>query len=84
MKKEKNEAVSRRDFFKKAVKAALPIIAVTALASNPIVAKAAETAVTGCTGTCHGRCDGSCEGCYHTCKGTCSGSCKNTCHYSSK
>ena len=44
MKKNKNEELqSRREFFKKAAKGALPILGAIILASNPVLAKAGET-----------------------------------------
>ena len=47
-KKIKNEELySRREFFKKAVKTALPIIATVVLVSNPVASKAAKVAM-GC------------------------------------
>lgn len=94
---QKEEIQSRRDFFKKAAKAALPILGVTLLASNPIVAKAAEghSGCTTCYGTCIGYCMGSCGhacaydctgtctgGCYPACSGTCKDSCLGTCYTS--
>lgn len=84
MKKKNAEVQSRRDFFKKAAKAALPILGIAVLASNPVVAKAAETAM-GCTrGTCSGGCTGGCDytcqyHCYSTCKGVCADNCSTTC-----
>ena len=45
-KKIKNEELySRREFFKKAVKTALPIIATVVLVSNPVASKAAKVAM---------------------------------------
>lgn len=80
-----NELKSRREFFKKAAQSALPIIGAVVLASNPVIAKAAELPNTSCTGTCHGQCHGSCKnGCHSTCKGTCDHSCKGTCRFSAK
>lgn len=86
-KKNKNEEVqSRRDFFKNAAKAALPILGVALLASNPVVAKAAETPMgcmgcsNGCTATCKGTCSSTCTGsCIDGCKSSCSRTCKYTC-----
>lgn len=83
MKKKDSEVQSRRDFFKKATKAALPILGIAVLASNPVVAKAAETAM-GCSrygcGTCSGSCRSTCSGgCSTTCSGSCDGSCKYAC-----
>lgn len=72
MKKNKNEELqSRRQFFKKAAKATLPILSIAVLAGNPVMAKAANV-VMGCTGSnCHGACVGSCKGCMQTCVGGC-------------
>jgi len=87
-KQNKNEELySRRDFFKNAAKATLPIIGAVMLSANPAIAKTIEA--TGCDYTCKTSCQndcyGSCKyGCKTTCKGTCSGSCKNTCSYSNK
>lgn len=93
-KEQKNEELqSRRDFFKKAAKNALPILGMALLASNPVIAKAFEPSEplgcdfgcsNGCSGGC-GRscsigCSGSCSGsCYGNCKGGCSRSCSYTC-----
>ena len=77
-KKMKNEELqSRREFFKKAAKGALPILGAILLASVPVIADAAESkAPMGCTGTCYGGCYGGCKGCSTTCTGTCSHGCK--------
>ena len=79
--KKNEELQSRREFFKNAAKAALPILGVALLAANPIVAKAAEDPM-GCAkygcGICTGSCTGNCKGGCHT---TCSGGCK---HYGCK
>lgn len=77
---QKEEVQSRRDFFKKAAKTALPILGVALLASNPIVAKAAETSMNcnyGCAGTCSGGCSGTCT---YSCIMACFDNCVNTCH----
>lgn len=81
-KKEKNEELqSRREFFKKAAKGALPILGAVLLAQVPEVVKAAESSM-GCSkygcGTCTGTCSGNCSG---SCKTTCSGSCDGSCKY---
>ena len=78
---------SRREFFKNAAKAALPIIGAVVLSSNPVAAKTIES--TSCNYTCKSSCQNDCYGhckyeCKTTCTGTCSGSCKNTCRYSNK
>ncbi|MBR5002978.1 MAG: Cys-Xaa-Xaa-Xaa repeat radical SAM target protein [Bacteroidaceae bacterium] len=73
MKVKKNKELrSRREFFKKAAKGALPILGAIVLASNPILSRAAEVSM-GCVG-----CEGSCMS---SCKGTCSEECKGTCKY---
>ena len=95
-KKIKNEELySRREFFKKAVKTALPIIATVVLVSNPVASKAAKVAMGcesystgscyracyhGCNNTCMGTCERTCQGsCIGTCRGTCTGSCTGSC-----
>lgn len=74
-KKMNNEELqSRREFFKKAAKAALPIIA---MVTAPTILNA-ETAPNGCSrygcGLCTGSCSGNCKG---GCQTTCYGGCKN-------
>lgn len=79
-KKQNEELQSRREFFKKAAKAALPVVGAVVLSSLPLLK--AEAAPMGCTGTCYGMCHGSCKGCEYTCSGTCKHaceSCKYTC-----
>ena len=91
-KNEKNEELqSRREFFKRAAKGALPILGAIALASSPAIVKAAEETMdcnyscsNSCRGTCYGRCSGSCGGacsysCQNTCKGACQGRCSGGC-----
>ncbi|MBR3831034.1 MAG: Cys-Xaa-Xaa-Xaa repeat radical SAM target protein [Muribaculaceae bacterium] len=88
MKSNKNEELkSRRDFFKKAAKSALPILGAVVLASSPIVSKAA-TAMS-CDNTCQISCARDCiggchYGCKTSCSDSCSGSCKKSCYYSNK
>lgn len=86
MKTKNEEVLSRREFFKKAAKATLPILGAVLLASNPILAEAAETPMgcmgcsNGCTATCKGTCSGSCDGsCIDGCKSGCRTTCKYTC-----
>lgn len=79
------ELQSRREFFKKAAKAALPVVGAVVLASLPIVKSEAATDCLGncgnscsldCSGGCRGGCQESCySGCRNTCHGTCSGGC---------
>lgn len=76
-KKNQNEELqSRREFFKKAAKGALPILGAVVLAGNPLLTKAAEEAPMGCRTTCSGTCRGNC---HYTCSGTCRGNCLTTC-----
>ena len=85
-KNEKNEDLqSRREFFKKAAKGALPILGLAIMATNPVVAKAA-TEISGCridacTATCSGTCKGACSGCSHSCSGSCMRGCSSSSRY---
>ena len=85
-KNKKNEELqSRREFFKKAAKSALPILGAIALAGTPAILNAAEAPMGcnyGCNGSCMG-CRGTCQGC-RGCGGTCRQSCSSGCahtHY---
>ena len=72
----KNEELqSRREFFKSAAKAALPVIEAVVLSQLPLTADA----VTGCN-ACSGSCKNSCDkSCVHTCINTCAGDCRSAC-----
>lgn len=99
MKKENNELQSRREFFKKAAKGALPILGAVILASSPIISKAVENEPMGCSSSCYRSCVGTCEGdctsrckdgcsgcgtsCQKGCANSCNGGCKYTCKGSS-
>lgn len=87
-KNKKNEELqSRREFFKKAAKGALPILGAIALANAPVIAKAIDADPMGCNGcrggcmaSCKGTCNGGCKGaCKYECSGGCKGGCRNTC-----
>lgn len=86
-KKKDEELQSRRDFFRNAAKAALPIIGAVVLSHIPIVAKNTSEPTGcnyGCAGTCYGSCSGTCSGtcnalCYERCVTSCQGSCKGGC-----
>lgn len=79
-KKNHNEELqSRREFFKKAAKGALPILG--AIAFGPMVLSSCDTddpepsgggSSSGCNGSCKGKCDA-------TCRLKCSGGCKTGC-----
>lgn len=82
-KKQNEELQSRREFFKKAAKKALPAIGVIALATSPIASLAKEVEPLGCNYNCSGGCNscrGTCEyRCQDDCSGSCKGGCKNSC-----
>lgn len=92
----KEELQTRREFFKKAAKSTLPIVAAIALSGMPNVIKAAENASAvcdtcqgGCRYTCSKVCNSSCKGscnntCYKSCKGSCSGTCNGGCYKSAR
>ncbi|MBR6340205.1 MAG: Cys-Xaa-Xaa-Xaa repeat radical SAM target protein [Alloprevotella sp.] len=76
-KKNRNEELqSRREFFKRAAKGALPILAVVVLAGTPTIMKAAEKAPMGCNNSCSVGCGVGCAG---HCTGTCSAACRDRC-----
>lgn len=73
--KKNEELQSRREFFKKAAKGALPILGAIALANVPLLSSAADSQ-NGCSrygcGVCTSGCSGACKGgCYTTCSGGC-------------
>ena len=92
--KSNEEIQSRRQFFKSAAKAALPVLGAVVLANVPLLSKASTTpngcesdscygtCLMGCKGYCGG-CDGGCvdqcTGCYSSCRGECEGSCRYSC-----
>ena len=94
-KNKKNEELqSRREFFKKAAKGALPFLGALFLANTPSIIKAKDPdpqfCMFGCAGFCAGQCYASClGGCYSGCVGCvgfckvqcigCTGSCSGTC-----
>lgn len=82
-KKNHNEELqSRREFFKKAAKGALPILGAMVLAGNPLLSKAAEKSPMGCSSDgCSYTCNTSCA---RACRGTCNALCMNSCYKSSK
>ena len=82
MDKEK-ELQSRRQFFKKAAKSALPILCTIVLSSVPKIVSAEENnpmGCYGCSGTCKGSCRDTCRfGCNSTCRTHCTQACGATC-----
>ena len=70
-KKTNVELQSRREFFKKAAKTAMPVVGAMVMASLPSNLFATNsTSCKGCTGGCTGGCS--------SCTGSCFGSCKAT------
>ncbi len=81
--KKNEELQSRREFFKQAAKAALPVIGAAIVASVPFVKSEAATGCYGygCTYGCEGSCSGGCQGCSDSCYGSCKGSCNAQVYY---
>ena len=77
------ELLSRRGFFRQAVKKTLPILGALAVSSIPGLAFAKKETPSGCAacnGTCSTGCDGSCyRGCQAGCRGSCLETCKGRC-----
>lgn len=86
-KNKKEDLQSRREFFKSAVKAALPVIGAIALANVPMYARAEQSmgcndgCTAGCSRVCAG-CTTSCHAanCYHSCHNSCQTTCTGTCY----
>ncbi|WP_438590605.1 Cys-Xaa-Xaa-Xaa repeat radical SAM target protein [Duncaniella muris] len=84
-KSKKEELQTRRQFFKSAAKAALPILGAAIISATPLNALASQSdssrcdwgCTGGCSSSCSGGCSGSCGGaCSYNCQNTCSGSCQ--------
>lgn len=79
----KKDILSRREFFKSSFEKVLPILAATALLSNPLFLSAhhmSNACEGSCSGTCAGTCEGLCaKGCTAACAGNCEGTCKESC-----
>ena len=86
-KKQTEELQSRREFFKKAAKAALPVVGAVVMASLPHIAQAAEqsnlcqySCTAMCADNCSGYCQGSCtSACARSCASYCNAGCNTTC-----
>lgn len=80
--KNKNEEIqTRREFFKKAAKATLPVLGAVVLSSIPLAEAKAQFCGCGysCSNSCHTSCGSGCGyGCSGSCKGGCGG-CKGAC-----
>lgn len=92
MKKDNNDIISRRKFFKKAAGVVIPAIALTALPNLLSSCEIDEeelpktnTGCSACKGTCGTSCATSCSdkcsysGCKSQCTTTCSGTCVSSC-----
>ena len=78
-KNKREEIQSRREFFKKAAKAALPVLGVTIFSALPIE-KIEAIAPSGCTFGCSGGCEAVCkDSCMSSCTGNCMKSCSGNC-----
>lgn len=85
--KKDNELQSRREFFKKTAKRALPILGAIVMAGMPALVKGTGSPMgcdygcsSSCTGHCYGACGSACSyNCSGSCKGSCQGSCMNGC-----
>lgn len=69
--KKNEELQSRREFFKRAAKGALPILGAIVLAGTPGILNASESAPMGCNNSCYNTCTG--------CRGTCVTNCAVHC-----
>ena len=79
-KNKKNEELqSRREFFKKAAKGALPILGAIVLAGTPNILNAAEKTVMDCQHGCTTGCTGCLSSCARSCT-SCSDGCARGCH----
>ena len=84
----KNENLqSRRQFFKQAAKAALPVIGAVVLSQLPMVAQAQAPSTCSkgsCAGTCYANCRNNCQAfCTQGCTNHCKSACKNNCEKNS-
>lgn len=86
-KNEKNEELqSRREFFKKAAKGALPILGAIMLGSSVLTSCDKEddddhykpTGCNGCSGSCNNTCSGSCD---ESCSAACAFNCGTSQYY---
>ena len=83
-KKQNEELQSRREFFKKAAKAALPVVGAVVLSSLPIRvdAHSSTSCEKQCVATCGAVCTScwtGCTGCKAECSTNCNGSCRDGC-----
>lgn len=82
-KNDNNKTQNRREFFKEAVKKALPILGTVVLMSNPLIANV-NGAISDCNSSCINTCKTTCEimcgkSCIGYCRSGCDDSCAGTC-----
>ena len=81
-KNKREEIQSRREFFKKAAKAALPVVGVVILANLPSFAQAAESNNGNYCRSCESDCTNGCAGyCRRSCATACAEGCKGASRY---
>ncbi len=81
MKKELNneELQNRREFFKKAAKAALPVVGAVVLSNIPQMVSATQAGQCMCANNCVSSCHDTClYSCYNTCRTSCRSGCKHS------
>ncbi len=80
--KKNEELQSRREFFKKAAKSTLPILAIATFGTTLLSCGDDEEEIEpGCNNSCSTSCGGTCgNGCWTACYTTCDSSCDNTCY----
>ena len=84
--KNNQELQSRRQFFRKAAKGALPILGAIALSKFSAFGSISRPEPTdcyggGCASSCYGTCLRSCYGeCKGSCRNSCTGTCKASCY----
>ena len=78
-KNQNKELQSRREFFKKAAKVALPIVGAVVLSSVPQMLSATQAGQCTCSNSCVSSCSNTCLwSCYNTCKTSCRSGCKHS------
>ena len=80
--KKNEELQSRREFFKSAAKAALPVLAIAAFGTSMLTSCDGHNSsgCSGCSGSCSKSCSGGCDGgCSGDCDDGCTADCWNGC-----
>ena len=75
--KEMEELQSRREFFKEAAKAALPVLGVVVFGTSLLTSCSERNTPFGCGKSCSGSCSSSCSG---SCENGCADNCADGCH----